>query len=187
MPSDDINAVVRARLRSLRTSLGWSLDDVAARTHLSASTISRVETGKRAISLDVLAPLCRALQIDVNALLDMSDNDQDVVIRPLPTTATGRTTWPLSRPTSATFAAKVRLEPGGPSSEPRVHPGHDWFFVLTGRILLTLGERQIVVAEGEAAEFSTMAPHCLAAIDGPAELITIFDRDGQHAHLGGIS
>lgn len=183
MPEADINAVVRARLRSLRRSLGWSLDDLAARTHLSPSTISRVETGRRTISLDVLAPLCRALQIDVNALLDTSEEDEDVVIRPLPTTSTGRTTWPLSRPTSPTFAAKVRIEPGA-AGEPRVHPGHDWFFVLSGRVLLTLGDRRIVVTEGEAAEFSTMAPHCVSAIDGPAELVSIFDRDGQHAHLG---
>jgi len=185
--NDDINATVRARLRSLRLALGWSLDDVAARAHLSASTISRIETGKRTISLDVLAPLCRALQVDVNALLDTTEDDEDVVIRPLPTTAPGRTTWPLSRPTGSTFAAKVRIEPGAPTDDVRIHPGHDWFFVLSGRILLTLGERQIVVSEGEAAEFSTMTPHVMTAIDEPAEVLTLFDSEGQRAHLGGFT
>lgn len=183
--SDDIEAVARARLRSVRTSLGWSLDDLAARTHLSASTISRLETGKRAISLDVLGPLCQALQVDVSALLDISADDRDVVIRPLPQSAAGRTTWPLSRGTSSTIATKVRLEPSAPSGEPRVHPGYDWFFVLSGRIVLILGDREIVVAEGEAAEFSTMTPHAFAALDAPAELIMICDREGQHAHAGG--
>ena len=52
----EIDQVVRSRLRSLRTTLGLSLDELAARTHLSASTISRIETGKRTISLDVLLP-----------------------------------------------------------------------------------------------------------------------------------
>jgi hypothetical protein len=28
-----------------------------------------------------------------------------------------------------------------------------------------------------------MTPHATAAIDGPAELIMIFDRDGQRAHV----
>jgi quercetin dioxygenase-like cupin family protein len=64
-----------------------------------------------------------------------------------------------------------------------VHPGHDWFFVLDGRVRLVLGEREIVVEAGEAAEFATMTPHALAAIDGPAELIMIFDRDGHRAHV----
>ena len=48
---------------------------------------------------------------------------------------------------------------------------------------LSLGEREIVVETGEAAEFGTMTPHAFAAIDGPAELIMIFDRDGQRAHV----
>jgi ribosome-binding protein aMBF1 (putative translation factor) len=54
--SAQIEEVVRTRLRSLRRTLGLSLDELASRTHLSASTISRVETGKRTISLDILLP-----------------------------------------------------------------------------------------------------------------------------------
>ncbi len=67
--------------------------------------------------------------------------------------------------------------------EPRVHPGHDWFFVTEGRVRLLLGEREILVEAGEAAEFATMTPHAFAASDGPAELVMIFDRDGQRAHV----
>lgn len=69
------------------------------------------------------------------------------------------------------------------ASQQRVHPGHDWFFVLEGRVLLTLGDREITVETGEAAEFGTMTPHATRALGGPAELIMIFDRDGQRAHL----
>jgi len=180
--SDDIEGVVRARLRSLRTTLGLSLDDLAARTNLSPSTISRVETGKRTISLDVLLPLARALQVDLDALLDVHCDD-DVVIRPVPSRAAGRTTWVLSKPTAGTLAIKMRLQPTRRRPEQKVHPGHDWFFVIDGRVRLSLGERDITVETGEAAEFATMVPHAVAAIDGPAELIMIFDRDGQRAHV----
>jgi quercetin dioxygenase-like cupin family protein len=76
----------------------------------------------------------------------------------------------------------MRLEPSRRPAKPRVHPGHDWFFVIEGRVLLSLGEREIIVESGEAAEFATMTPHAFAAIDGPAELIGIFDRDGHRAH-----
>ena len=48
---------------------------------------------------------------------------------------------------------------------------------------LLLGEREILVEAGEAAEFATMTPHAFAASDGPAELVMIFDRDGQRAHV----
>jgi len=180
--SDEIEQVVRTRLRSLRTTLGLSLDELAARTNLSPSTISRVETGNRTISLDVLLPLAAALQVDLDALLDVRTDD-DVVIRPAPSRSGGRTTWMLSRPTGTRIAVKMRLEPTLRAPEPRVHPGHDWFFVLEGRVRLSLGERDIVVETGEAAEFATMTPHAFAAVDGPAELVMIFDRDGQRAHV----
>src|SRR5690606_8437478 len=90
--ADDVEQVVRQRLRALRTTLGLSLDELAARTHLSPSTISRVETGKRTISLDVLVPLATALQVDLDALLDVRVDD-DVVIRPHADTAGHVTTW----------------------------------------------------------------------------------------------
>lgn len=179
-----IDGLVRTRLRSLRRAHGWSLDTLAQRSHLSASTISRIETGNRTIGLDVLVPLARALQIDLDSLLEDDDQlDADVVIRPVPTNQPGATTWPLSRPTGTTTAVKMRLEPVARPSEPRVHPGHDWFFVLEGRIRLVLGDREIVVEAGEAAEFSTMTPHAIDALDLPAELVMVFDRDGQRAHL----
>ena len=179
---DDIEHVVRTRLRSLRNTLGLSLDELAARTSLSPSTISRVETGKRTISLDVLLPLAAALQVDLDALLDVRSDD-DVVIRPTPSSAGARTTWMLSKPTGNTIAVKMRIEPTRTTPQQRVHPGHDWFFVIEGRVLLSLGEREVTVETGEAAEFATMTPHAIVAIDGPAELVMIFDRDGQRAHV----
>lgn len=177
----EIEQVVRTRLRSLRTTLGLSLDELAARTNLSPSTISRVETGKRTISLDILLPLAAALEVDLDALLDVRSDD-DVVIRPAPRRSDGRTTWMLSRPTASTIAVKMRMEPTPSTAGQRVHPGRDWFFVISGQVRLSLGEREITVQAGESAEFSTMTPHAFAAVDGPAELIMIFDRDGQRAH-----
>jgi transcriptional regulator with XRE-family HTH domain len=179
---DEIERVVRTRLRSLRTTLGLSLGDLAARASMSPSTISRVETGKRTISLDVLIPLADALQIGLDELLDVRCDD-DVVIRPTPSTSGKRTTWMLHRPTGSTIAVKMRLEPTRRRPEQQVHPGRDWFFVLAGRVRLSLGDRDITVETGEAAEFDTMTPHAVAAIASPAELIMIFDRNGQRAHV----
>ena len=180
----EMEQTVRSRLRSLRHTLGLSLDQLAERTDLSASTISRIETGHRAISLDVLLPLARALQVHLDALLDVH-NEDDVVIRPIPNQLHGRTTWLLSRPTGSTLAMKMRLDPEGAPPEQRVHPGRDWFFVLEGRVRLLLGDREIIVATGQAAEFATMTPHAFVAVDEPAEVIMIFDRDGQQAHVEG--
>lgn len=178
----EIERLVRVRLRGMRTALGLSLDELAARTHLSASTISRIETGRRSISLEVLLPLARALQVNLDALLDVAGDD-DVVIRPTARATGGHTTWMLSRPTGPTMVVKMRLEAKDRRPAQRVHPGHDWFFVIDGTVRLYLGEREVTVHEGEAAEFATMTPHALVAVGRPAEVIMIFDRDGQRSHV----
>jgi transcriptional regulator with XRE-family HTH domain len=185
-PDAAVSALVRARLRGLRQALGWSLDELAERSNLSTSTLSRIENGKRTIGLDVLPTLCRALQVDIATLFETDDDHGDVVIRPVASSEHGRTVWPLTRSNSSSdvVAAKWRLEPtdAHDDGDPRVHPGHDWFFVLDGTVELTLGDRTIVVRSGEAAEFSTMTPHRIAAKDGAAEILTVFDRTGHRAH-----
>ncbi|ORT53496.1 XRE family transcriptional regulator [Frankia sp. KB5] len=183
MPNvSDVEELARSRLRSLRTTLGYSLDELAERTNLSPSTISRIETGRRTLGLDVLVPLANALQVSLDVLFELPDNG-DVIIRPVPHSSGARTTWPLSRPDGRTIAVKIRLEPSPGRPVQRVHPGHDWFVVLEGRVRLWLGDREIDVNAGEAAEFSTMTPHSFSAPYEPAELVMIFDREGQRAHV----
>lgn len=177
-----VDELVRNRLRAVRHHRGLSLDELAERSGVGASTISRIETGKRSVSLDVLVPLARELGLGVDELLASEDND-DVVIRPRPNDWDGMTVWPLSKPSSQMAAFKIRFDPLEQQPEPQVHPGHDWMFVLDGSVELTLGERRIIVEQGESAEFSTMTPHAVRATDHPAEVIMVFDRNGAHAHL----
>ncbi|MDN3352133.1 XRE family transcriptional regulator [Actinomadura sp. DC4] len=179
----ELDGLVRKRIRGLREARGWSLDELAARCYLSPSTLSRIETGHRRIALDQLAPIARALGTTLDQLVESADDD-DVVIRPHRDEARGQTTWLLSRepgPQGVTVA-KVRVTRPKPP-EPKVHPGRDWFTVLSGTIELLLGERRILVETGQAAEFSTMIPHAFGAHDGPAEMLCILDHDGQRTHL----
>ena len=175
------------RIRGLREAQGWSLDDMAARCYLSPSTLSRIETGHRRIALDQLAPIARALGTTLDQLVE-SAGDDDVVIRPRRDEARGVTTWLLSGETGphGVSVAKMRVTRPVPErgrDELRVHPGKDWFTVLSGTIVLLLGERTILVEAGQAAEFSTMIPHAFGAHGGPAEVLCIFDHDGQRSHL----
>jgi len=180
----DLDAVIRARIRGLRQARGWSLDALAARCHVSASTLSRIETGHRRISLDQLVPIARALGSSLDQLVESLDND-DVVIRPRRDRAHGMTTWLLSRENGeqGMTVAKMRLTARRPPAELGVHPGRDWFTVLSGTARLHLGSRVILVETGQAAQFSTMTPHAITADGGPVEILTILDRDGQRAHL----
>ena len=185
MPDTGIEDTVRRRLRSLRLARGWTLDELARRSHIGASTISRIETGHRRLALDDLADLARALETTVDELL-VDVGDEDVVIRPVRTGApNGAVQWPLMRhhDASGRVVAKMRLPASKSRPDPQVHPGRDWFYVLAGTARLLLGEREHLVEAGQAAEFDTMTPHWIAGHRGPVEILTIFDRHGEQAHL----
>jgi transcriptional regulator with XRE-family HTH domain len=183
----DLDGMIRARIRGLRLARGWSLDALAARCHMSASTLSRIETGHRRIALDQLVPIARALGSTLDELVEPVD-DEDVVIRPHRDRGRGVTTWLLSRDqaSSGLTVAKMRITARRPRGQLGVHPGHDWFTVLSGTARLHLGDRVILVEAGQAAQFSTMSPHAITAHDGPVEILTILDRDGQRAHLNAV-
>jgi transcriptional regulator with XRE-family HTH domain len=183
----ELDGLVRKRIRGLRLAQGWSLDDLAARCYLSPSTLSRIETGHRRIALDQVASIAHALGTTLDQLVE-SVADDDVVIRPQHDPSRGITTWMLNRepgPHGVTVA-KMRITRPAPSrdtAELAVHPGRDWFTVLSGTVVLLLGERTITIDAGQAAEFSTMIPHAFGALGGPAEVLAILDHGGQRTHL----
>lgn len=181
----DVDRLVRQRIRALRLAKGWSLDALAERSFLSPSNLSRIETGSRRIALDQLILIAKALDTGVEQLLESPD-DEDVVIRPYRRAEQGMTIWPLARDSgpNGVSVAKLRLtEPAPPLEKAGVHPGRDWFMVLSGVVELRLGDRLITVDTGEAAEFPTMTPHGIGARGGrPATIVMILTRDGQQAH-----
>lgn len=179
-----VESTARSRLRSLRASRGWTIDELSQRCHLSSSTISRLETGQRRLALDHLVTLARALETPVDEIL-AGGEEEDVVIRPATDRGNGSTFWLLSRrdDPSGRIVAKMRVPAGSRDGELRVHPGRDWFYVLSGTVRLQLGERDLLVRAGEAADFNTMTPHRMTGYRAPAEVVTIFDKQGEQTHL----
>jgi mannose-6-phosphate isomerase-like protein (cupin superfamily) len=184
-PVPPIEEVARRRLRTLRLARGWTLDELARRSNLGASTISRIETGHRRIAIDSLADLARALETTIDEIL-ADDSDGNVVIRPTRTSSgNGAVHWPLNRlhDPSGRTVAKMRIPASKKRPDPQVHPGRDWFYVLEGTARLFLGDRELLVESGQAAEFNTMTPHWITGYGSPVEILTIFDHHGEQAHL----
>jgi transcriptional regulator with XRE-family HTH domain len=181
------DAVIRARVRGLRLARGWSLDALAARCHVSASTLSRIETGHRRIAIDQLVLIARALGSSLDQLVEPV-TDGDVVIRPTRDRHNGATLWRLTGEDEpqGIAVAKMRITARRPASGLNVHPGHEWFTVLSGIARLHLGSRVILVEAGQAAQFSTMSRHAITAHEGPVEIIVVFDRDGRRAHFDAV-
>lgn len=168
---------VGPRLRAARQARGWTLDDLAGRARMSSSTLSRLESGKRQASLELLLPLTTELGIRIDDLV-LREQPDPRVRRPI-VRRDGMVLAPLSRERSKVQALKVTYTPDHECGEPRVHEGYEWLYVLSGRLRLVLGDRELTLTRGEAAEFDTSVPHSMTAVGGrPCEVLSIFDETG---------
>jgi transcriptional regulator with XRE-family HTH domain len=181
---DEVLTAVGPRLRALRRQRGVTLADLAARTGISESTLSRLESGRRRPNLELLLPLARAFSLPLDELVGAPHTgDPRVHFRPV--RRRGRTFIPLTRRAGGLQAYKIIIPPE-PDAEPDLkrHEGYEWLYVLNGRLRLVLGDRDLVIKPGEAAEFDTHVPHWLASADAaPVELLILFGPQGERAHV----
>ncbi|WP_259881067.1 helix-turn-helix domain-containing protein [Dietzia cinnamea] len=174
------------RLRSLRRRRDMTLAQLSDKTGISPSTLSRLESGQRRPTLELLLPLARAHGVTLDHLVYAPPTgDPRVTLQPF-TTDYGATVIPLSRRPGGIQAYKFVLPRGRDDDEPHlhIHDGHDWVFVLDGRLRLVLGEHDLVLTPGEAAEFDTRTPHWFGATSaGPVEFLSLVGRQGERAHI----
>jgi len=169
------------RLRAARRARRLTLEQLGQRSGVSASTISRLESGKRQANLELLLPLARHLGVRIDDLLQPATDDPRV--RRSSIRRGGHVIAPLTAESSPMQTYKITYPPVATVPEPRVHDGYEWLYVLSGRLLLVLGESHIELEPGEAAEFDTRVPHSMNAIgDRPSEVISIFSDNGMRVH-----
>lgn len=182
---DDVLAGVGPRLRALRTGRGVTLAALAAETGLTPSTLSRLENGRLRPTLEQLLPLARAHGVPLDDLVAAPPTgDPRVHLRPL--RRNGLTVIPLTRRPGGVQAYKVIHPPAGraPTTRLQAHDGYEWFYVLDGRVRFVLGEQELELGPGEAAEFDTRTPHWIgSAGPRPAELLALFGVQGERAHV----
>ncbi|WP_436739820.1 helix-turn-helix domain-containing protein [Streptomyces sp. BBFR102] len=182
---EEVLTAVGPRLRALRRERGVTLADLAATTGVSESTLSRLESGQRRASLELLLPLARTYDVPLDDLVG-APRTGDPRIHLKPIRRFGMTFVPLSRRPGGVHAFKMIIpaqrEPLEPT--PQTHEGFEWLYVLTGRLRLVVGERDLTLPPGEAAEFDTSLPHWLGSADGGAvELLILFGLQGVRAHV----
>ncbi|WP_433664015.1 helix-turn-helix domain-containing protein [Nocardia sp. CA-128927] len=178
---DELDSLVRKRIRALRVAQGWSLEELAARARLSQSTLSRIENGQRRLALDSLVTLARALDTSLDQLVETATDD--VVSHPMIDGAHGLMRWPIKADPGMTVVRQRMTNPAPDDpARLRAHPGREWLVVLSGTAVLLLGNRRLRVETNQAAEFPTMLPHAIGAEGGPCEILGIFDRDARRGH-----
>lgn len=181
--TDEVLAEVGPRLRRIRKERGATLAGLSEATGISVSTLSRLESGLRKPSLELLLPIARAHEVPLDELVG-APPVRDPRVRAQPIVRGGRTHWPLTRQPGGLQAYKVlepqrKLEP-----EPRTHEGYEWLYVMSGRLRLVLADHDVVLGPGEAAEFDTRVPHWFGSTgEGPVEFLSLFGPQGERMHV----
>jgi transcriptional regulator with XRE-family HTH domain len=182
---DRLLEAVGPRLRALREQREATLTQISAATGISVSTLSRLEAGQRRPTLELLLPLARVYQVALDDLVDVPPTaDPRVPARPV--VRHGMTFIALTRRPGSLQAYKIIIPAQSPSvePEPRVHEGHDWVYVLSGRLRLVLGERDLILSAGEVAEFDTRIPHWMGNPGpDPTEILALFGPQGERMHV----
>ena len=176
-------AEVGPRLKRLRTHRGVTLTRLAAETGISKSTLSRLESGQRKPSLELLLPLAQAHQIRLDELVGAPEVG-DPRIRLKPRRRKGRLVFPLTQQSSGVHVWKVIIPPERNEPELRTHEGYEWLYVLSGRMRLILGEHDITMQPGEVAEFDTRLPHWFGPAGAePVEILSVHGSQGERMHV----
>lgn len=168
------------RLRTLRKDRGITLEALAATTGISVSTLSRLETGRRRPTLDLLIPLARAHRVALDQLVAApATGDPRVHLTPFHQGRKG-VVVPLTQYPGRVQVYKQVLAP----REPRLvtHDGHAWLYVLAGELRLLLGEEELTLRPGEVAEFDAREPHWFGPVGtGVVEILHLFGPRGDQA------
>ncbi|MFF3408719.1 helix-turn-helix domain-containing protein [Streptomyces sp. NPDC002742] len=181
--TDEVLAEVGPRLRRIRKERGATLAGLSEVTGISVSTLSRLESGLRKPSLELLLPIARAHQVPLDELVGAPPVG-DPRVRAEPIVRGGRTYWPLTRQPGGLQAYKMAEPRRTLEPDPRTHEGYEWLYVLSGRLRLVLGEHDVVLGAGEAAEFDTRVPHWFGSTgEGPVEFLSLFGPQGERMHV----
>jgi transcriptional regulator with XRE-family HTH domain len=179
-----LNAV-GPRLRALRHEHGVTLAQLGESTGISVSTLSRLESGRRKPTLELLLPLAQAHRVQLDELVGAPATG-DPRVHAKPFTRHGITFVPLSRNPGGVQAYKMIIAPMRANAEfdLRVHEGYEWLYVLAGKLRLLLGDRDITLKAGEAAEFDTRVPHAFGSATSKAvEVLSLFGSQGERMHV----
>lgn len=181
----DTIAAVGPRLRALRLKRSLTLSMVADQTGISVSTLSRLESGQRKPTLELLLALAAVYEVTVDDLVGApAGADPRIVAKPF--TKHGRTYYPLSRRPGGVQAFRTLVHAGdGPEAVvPRTHEGYEWLYVLSGRLRVVFGDNDLVLDPGEVVELDTRVPHFFGRASADAvEFLSLFGKQGERMHV----
>ncbi|MDL2266024.1 XRE family transcriptional regulator [Parabacteroides sp. OttesenSCG-928-G21] len=173
--NDQIKQIAE-RLAGLREALELSLEEVAQVCHLTPEQYLELESGRADISVSVLHQISQTYGVDLTTLMFGDDPKMSsyFVTRKGKGIAVERTKAYKYQSLAAGFSGRkadpflVTVHPKA-DDEPiylNSHPGQEYNMVLSGRLLLKINDKEMILEEGDSIYFNSELPHGMKALDG---------------------
>lgn len=157
------------RLRRLRIQRNLTQEEMADRCELSKGFISQVERDLASPSIATLTDMLECLGSDLKTFFSEADVDEKMVFDPADMfektdeeILRGSITWLVpSAQKNEMEPILMQIGPGGTSPELPPHEGEEFGYVLSGSIVLKIGEKKLRVKTGSSFCIHPTAPHCV--------------------------
>lgn len=178
------------RVRALRHERGLTLRELAGRSTLAASTLSKVENGQLSLSYDSILLLASGLGVDVDKLFYAEPISMRRGLRSVTWRGTGShfesrdyhyemLSSDLSHKKFVPIVATVRnSRPGDPPPQLIRHQGEEFVYVLHGQLtLLTELYAPLDLSLGDSCYFDSTMGHVLVGRNGEARILWVTSAD----------
>ncbi|MGY4298727.1 transcriptional regulator with XRE-family HTH domain [Bradyrhizobium sp. i1.4.4] len=165
----NIGSRVGGEIKNLRKARGITLDALSEAAGLSKGYLSQIERGTSSPSVKALHSISRALGVTISWFFPPNSEDdsnlRDYVVRSgsrRKLTFVGGITDELLSPNLGRQLELLRCSfpPGSESGkEPYTHQGEEAGFVISGELDLWIGERHVILSEGDSFAFASDLPH----------------------------
>ena len=149
---------IAERLRGLRDAMELTTDEMAGDCGISKEEYERAESGEHDISVSMLQQIARHYGIALDALMFGEEPKMS--------------TYFVTRALAAGFRDRkadpfiVTVEPGERPMHYNTHDGQEFNMVLEGRLLLSVGGKELTLNPGDSIYFNSKLPHGMKALDG---------------------
>jgi mannose-6-phosphate isomerase-like protein (cupin superfamily) len=123
--------------------------------------------------------LARVFGVPMGSLFEIEGNDENCLVvrggQAAVQRGNGIEYLPLSGASRFNLQPmRAMISPLRQGSERYQHDGEEWLYVLSGRVLIRVGEKEYELNMGDAAHFDSRQPHRLDALDGrEAEVLLV--------------
>lgn len=163
---NEADVLVGRRVRALRLERNLSLNELAGKAGISIGALSQIERGLSSLRVKVIWPLAAALGVEPSALIgDGGEASSDLYCvrahlrRSLPVHSEGIAKVLLSPPGATLTGMIVTVEPGGGTAEAYAHVGHEFGYMLTGEVELTIDGTSYTLRQGDSFAFKSTLMH----------------------------